>query len=58
MSRIPVNYDCDDDHYDMLNERQNKVVQNNGTFKDCIIFPIGSTVVVHQELGHGAMEQS
>ena len=51
MSRMPINYDYNDDHYEVLKARQNKAVKYKNAFQEFVNIPIGSTVVVQWEDG-------
>ena len=51
ISRMPVNFDYDKDHYDALVERQGKASKNNDILRDFSSIPIGVAPVDQQEDG-------
>ena len=51
VNRLPINTNNEDEHYDMLVNRQTKNDKNNITFRNYASFSIGSTVAVHCRYG-------
>ena len=52
ISRQPVGRDKDEEHYEVLIKRQTKDDKNQGTPRNYVSIPIGSTVVVqHEDVG-------
>ena len=60
INRQLVGKDNDEEHYEVLIKRQTKDDRNQGTPRNYVSIPIGSTVVVHCKDGgpwtHGSIE--
>ena len=60
INRPPVGRDKDEEHYEALIKRQTKDDKNQGTPRNYVSIPIGSTVAVQHEDGglwtHGTVE--
>ena len=50
-SKIPISYNCDENNHNLLKAKQNKFIKNNGTFKESLVIPFGSTVATLCEDG-------
>ena len=46
--RTPINFDCDEDHYNVLKAEKNKAIKNNNNLKENSLIPIGFTVRVQR----------
>ena len=51
INREPININVDEESHDALKAQQDKDLKGNGTCKDTLSFPVGSTVTVQWEDG-------